>query len=63
VLGGGFPRDALMWRRRDEVFPGLRSVLVHPYTIFFRVDGEIVQIVRVLHERRDFAKAFSKRRR
>jgi hypothetical protein len=22
--------DALMWKGRDEVLPGLRSVLVHP---------------------------------
>jgi len=55
--------NALMWRRRDEVLPGLRSVLVHPYTIFFRVHEEVVQIVRALHERRDFTKAFSRRRR
>jgi len=35
---------------------GLRSVLVHPYTIFYRISDQIsdIQIVRVLHERRDF---------
>jgi plasmid stabilization system protein ParE len=30
--------DALMWKAGDEVLPGLRSVLVHPYTIFYRVN-------------------------
>jgi plasmid stabilization system protein ParE len=26
--------DRAMWRARDEVAPGLRSVLRHPYVIF-----------------------------
>jgi toxin ParE1/3/4 len=55
--------EALMWRTRDEVMPGLRSVLVHPYTIFYRVKDDVVEIVRVLHERRDFGAAFSKEQR
>ena len=50
-----------MWRARDEVVPGLRSMLVHPYTIFYRVDDQAVEIVRVLHERRDLARIFSKK--
>ena len=44
--------QALMGRARDEVMPGLRTVLVNPYTVFYRVDGT-VEIVRVLHERRN----------
>jgi hypothetical protein len=28
--------DALMWKARDEVLPGLQSFLVHAYTIFYR---------------------------
>ncbi len=55
--------EALMWRPRDEVMPGLRSVLVHPYTIFYRVTDEVVEIARVLHERRDFSRIFSKKER
>jgi toxin ParE1/3/4 len=55
--------QALMWRARDEVLPGLRSVLVHPYTIFYRVNDGVVEIVRVLHERRDFAAIFSGKER
>ena len=50
--------EAPMWRARDEVMPGLRSVRVQPYTIFCRVRDGLVEIVRVLHERRDFAAAF-----
>lgn len=50
-------RLPLTGRNRDELAPGLRSALARPYTIFYRI-GRIgaaqVQIVRVLHERRDF---------
>ena len=55
--------DALMWKARDEVLPGLRSVLVHPYTIFNRVNDRVVEIARVLHGRRNFAAAFAKKER
>jgi toxin ParE1/3/4 len=55
--------EALMWRPRDEVLPGLRSVLIHPYTIFYRVREGAVEILRVLHERRDFARIFSTKER
>lgn len=50
-----------MWRARDEILPGLRSVVVHPYTVFYRVRDDTVEIVRVLHERRDFAAVFGKK--
>jgi toxin ParE1/3/4 len=61
--GERLAEQALMWRARDEVLPGLRSVLVHPYTIFYRVDDGVVEIVRVLHERRNFAAVFSGKER
>lgn len=53
---------ALQWKTRDDLRPGLRSVLVHPYTVFYRVTDGMVEIVRVLHERRDFAAIFRGRR-
>jgi toxin ParE1/3/4 len=52
--------NALRWRARDELMPGLRSVLVHPYVIFYRVNDRTVQVVRVLHGRRNFTDIFSK---
>ena len=57
---GGNP---LAGRRRDELLPGLRSVLAHPYAIFYRVRNDDVEIARVLHERRDFSAALSKDQR
>ena len=51
---------ALMWRARDDVAPGLRSVLRHPYVIFYRVNNGSVEIARVLHGRRNFYAVFKK---
>jgi toxin ParE1/3/4 len=53
---------ALSWRARDDIMPGLRSILVHPYIVFYRVRGTNVEIVRVLHQRRDFNAIFPKKR-
>lgn len=55
--------EALMWRARDDVMPGLRSVLVHPYVIFYRLTDTSVEIARVIHGRRNFAAIFRKRER
>jgi len=40
-------------REHDE-FPGLRRLLVHPYTVFFRITATKAEVARVLHEQRDF---------
>ena len=61
--GQKLAEQALMWRARDEVMPGLRSVLVHPYTVFYREQNGVVGIARVLHERRNFPEIFSRERR
>src|SRR5665213_2045701 len=51
------------WRSRSELVPGVRSILVRPYTLFFRFDADLVEIVRVVHERRDFVALFTKDRK
>jgi toxin ParE1/3/4 len=53
--------QALMWRARDDIMPGLRSVLVHPYVIFYRLTDAGVEIARVIHGRRNLAAAFRRR--
>jgi plasmid stabilization system protein ParE len=35
---GRLVENALIWKARDDVMPGLRSVLVQPYAIFYRVN-------------------------
>ncbi len=57
--------DPRMHRVRHDLIPDLpgelRSVPAHPYTLFYRMnpqsaDGrEEIEILRVLHERRDFS--------
>ncbi len=54
-------RNPLTRRTRDDLMPGLRSALVSPHTIFYRLQGSDVEIVRVLHQRRDFPSAFGLR--
>ena len=46
-------------RPRDELRIGMRSVLVHPYVIFFRTTDLSVEIVRILHQRRDIDTIFA----
>lgn len=53
---------ALMWRARNEVAPGLRSVLRHPHVIFYRVKDDNVEVARVLHARRNFPEIFKRER-
>jgi toxin ParE1/3/4 len=50
----------LSGRPRNELVQGLRSTLVHPFTIFYRVKDADVEVVRVLHERRNFSAIFTK---
>ena len=52
----------LAWRERGDLVPGVRSVPIHPYSIFYRLQDDVVEIVRVLHERRDTDRALRRRR-
>lgn len=52
-------RHPMSGRLRSDIAPSLRSVLVQPYAILYRVTDTSLDIVRILHTRRDFAVAFS----
>ena len=61
-IAGGAERltgNPLPGRTRNELCQGLRSLLVHPHTLFYRLRDDEAQIVRVLHERRDFPNVFA----
>lgn len=45
-------------RARSELKGGLRSVVADRYVIFYRVTDHAIEIVRVLHGRRDLAAIF-----
>jgi toxin ParE1/3/4 len=40
-------------RTRAEILPELRSTLVGKYVLFYRVRGDVVEVLRILHGRRD----------
>ena len=46
-------RFPLRGRPRDELLPGLRSILSHTHVVFYRAARDHIEIVRVLHGRRD----------
>jgi toxin ParE1/3/4 len=48
-------------RIREELEPGLRSFPAHVYVIFYRIgDGQVeVEIVRIIHGRRDIEAIFT----
>jgi toxin ParE1/3/4 len=49
----------LSGRPREDVRPGLRSVLAHPYVVFYRIVENDVEVVRVLHQRRNLLTAMA----
>ena len=44
--------EPLMGPPRDEIVPGLQVIFAHPYSIFYRVGHDEVEISRVIHEER-----------
>jgi toxin ParE1/3/4 len=53
-------RRPLTGRARNDLLPGVRQVLVNPYIIFYRIRTDSVEIMHVLHGRRDLAALFKK---
>jgi plasmid stabilization system protein ParE len=50
--------DPLRWRLRMDICRTskvVRSVLVHPYTVFCQLAGDVVRVVCVLHERQNLS--------
>ena len=47
-----------MGRRRDEIFPGIRSLLYEKYLIFYTVSDEVVEISRVTNGHQDLNQLF-----
>jgi len=37
---------------RNELVSGLHAIFVHPYSIFYRVENDEVEISRIIHEER-----------
>jgi toxin ParE1/3/4 len=48
-------------RLRPELGEGIRALFERPYLLLYRVDGEIVEIVAVIHAMRDLPAALATR--
>ena len=46
--------DPTRWRQREDLFPGCRIAAQGKQVILFRMDGSVLQIVRLLHGAMDF---------
>lgn len=46
--------DPAKWRRREDLFPGCQIAAQGKHVILFRINGNIVQVVRILHGAMDF---------
>ena len=44
---------------RSSVRPGYRSYRYQSHLVFYRVSGQFVEVVRILHKRMDVGKQFS----
>ena len=45
--------DALTVRKREELFEGGNSYSFGKHVVFFRVKNDIIEIVRILHQKMD----------
>ena len=50
--------NSVLSRDRADLIAAMRSVVVRPHVIFFLLRNSAVEIVRVLHGRRDFPAIF-----
>jgi toxin ParE1/3/4 len=41
--------------RRDELCPGCRAVPIERHVIYYRVEANVIQIIRIIHGRSDAA--------
>jgi toxin ParE1/3/4 len=48
-------------RTRNELLLGMRSALASPYLVFYRIGENAIEVIRVLHGRRDIASIFAER--
>ncbi len=55
ALLGLFPK---IGRTRDELMPGLRSIAIEKYLLFYRITAETVEVVRILLGSRDIEAIF-----
>jgi toxin ParE1/3/4 len=48
-----FIKHPELGRKRDEIIPGIRSLLFRNHLIFYRVETSAIQVLRILHGNMD----------
>jgi len=56
VFHAQFPK---LGRARNDLRPGLRSAAVSPYVLFFHEIGDTIDVIRILHGKRDMESIFA----
>lgn len=51
--------DPIRCRRREDLFPSCRIAVHGKHVILFRIEGKVLQIVRILHSAMDFKRHIS----
>ncbi len=52
--------DSERWRRREDLFPGCQIAAQGKHVILFRIEGKVIQVVRILHSAMDFKRHLPK---
>lgn len=52
--------DPERWRRREDLFPGCQIAAQGKHVILFKMKGNIIQVVRILHGAMDYKRHISK---
>jgi toxin ParE1/3/4 len=47
-----------MGRRRDELIPGIRSLAIRRYVVFYRIKEDYIEIARIISAYRDLGSVF-----
>ena len=50
--------NAHLGKLRDDLIVGVRSIVADPHIVFYRVTGNTIEIVRVVHQREDVDSIF-----
>ena len=46
-------------RTRDELLLGMRSILINPHVVFYRISDSAIEIIRVTHQHEDIETTFA----
>ncbi len=57
------PSQPQMGRDRSPLISGMRSITLKPYTVYYRAHSDGIEVLRILHGRRDIRDIMDKQTR